>query len=180
MKVNRILLVLCLVLALLLSGCGRSLDPETQAMAEKSDAICVVKVSSVEEGQANWVGTGKGRLLKCMLYADFLGNLTELGISLNVNKSRSIFVLLDGEEDVPGPGSELLLFLNVLPGYTVREPLSGRERLAFVPCGTAGVRREPYSRENQRLLEAVRLYGRAHPRELLENATLQDGKGASQ
>ena len=172
MKVDRILLVLCLVLALLLSGCGRSLDPETQAMAEKSDAICVVQVSSVEEGQADWVGTGKGRLLRCMLYTDFLGNLTERGTSLNQNNQRSIFVLVDGEEDVPGPGSVLLLFLNVLPGYTWREPLSGRERLVFVPCGTAGVRREPYSRENQRLLEAVRRFGKAHPRELLENASL--------
>ena len=172
MKVNRILLVLCLVLALLLSGCGRSLDPETQAMAEKSDAICVVQVSSVEEGQADWVGSGKDRLLRCMLYTDFLGNLTERGISLNQNNQRSIFVLVDGEADVPGPGSVLLLFLNVLPGYTWREPMSGRERLVFVPCGTAGVRREPYDRKNQRLLEAVRLYGKKHPRELMEHAAL--------
>ena len=172
MKVNRILLVLCLVLALLLSGCGRSLDPETQAMAEKSDAICVVQISSVEEGQADWVGTGKGRLLRCMLYTDFLGNLTERGTSLNQNNQRSIFVLVDGEEDVPGPGNVLLLFLNVLPGYTWQEPMSGRERLVFVPCGTAGVRREPYDRKNQRLLEAVRLYGRKHPRELMEHAAL--------
>ena len=172
MKVYRILLVLCLVLALLLSGCGRSLDTETQAMAEKSDAICVVQVSSVEEGQADWVGTGKGRLLRCMLYTDFLGNLTERGTSLNQNNQRSIFVLVDGEEDVPGPGSVLLLFLNVLPGYTWQEPMSGRERLVFVPCGTAGVRREPYDRKNQRLLEAVRLYGKKHPRELMEHAAL--------
>lgn len=172
MKVDRILLVLCLVLALLLSGCGRSLDPETQAMAEKSDAICVVQVSSVEEGQADWVGTGKGRLLRCMLYTDFLGNLTERGTSLNQNNQRSIFVLVDGEEDVPGPGSVLLLFLNVLPGYTWQEPMSGRERLVFVPCGTAGVRREPYDRKNQRFLEAVRLYGKKHPRELMEHAAL--------
>ena len=172
MKVNRILLVLLLAPALLLSGCGRSLDPETQAMAEKSDAICVVKVSSVEEGQADWVGTGKDRLLRCMLYTDFLGNLTELGISLNQNNQRSILVLLEGEEELPGPGSMLLLFLNVLPGYTWREPLSGRERLVFVPCGTAGVLRDPYSRENQSLLEAVRRFGRAHPRELIENAAL--------
>ncbi len=141
-------------------------------MAEKSDAICVVKVFSVEEGQASWAGAGKGRLLKCLLYADFLGDLTERGISLNQNHHRSILVFVDGEEDQPRPGSELLLFLNVLPGYTWREPLSGRERLVFVPCGTAGVRREPYSRENQRLLEAVRRFGRAHPRELLENASL--------
>ena len=172
MKISRILLVLLLASALLLSGCGRSLDPETQAMAEKSDAICVVQVSSVEEGQADWVGSGKGRLLRCVVYTDFLGNLTERGTSLNQNNQRSIFVLVDGEEDVPGPGSVLLLFLNVLPGYTWREPLSGRERLVFVPCGTAGVRREPYSQENQRLLEAVRRFGKAHPRELLENASL--------
>ena len=172
MKISRILLVLLLASALLLSGCGRSLDPETQAMAEKSDAICVVQVSSVEEGQADWVGSGKDRLLRCMLYTDFLGNLTERGTSLNQNNQRSIFVLVDGEEDVPGPGSVLLLFLNVLPGYTWQEPMSGRERLVFVPCGTEGVLRDPYDRKNQRLLEAVRLYGRKHPRELMEHAAL--------
>ena len=166
-------LVLVFLLQFLLHGCGaKALDPETQAMAEKSDAICVVKVSSVEEGQASWVGAGKGRLLRCVLRTDFLGNLTELGISLNQNNQRSILVLVEGEEELPGPGSMLLLFLNVLPGYTWREPLSGRERLVFVPCGTAGVRREPYSQENQRLLEAVRRFGKAHPRELLENASL--------
>ncbi len=170
-KRNRIL-PLFLVLALLFSGCARSLDPETQAMAEKSDAICVVKVFSVEEGQASWAGAGKGRLLKCLLYADFLGDLTERGISLNQNHHRSILVFVDGEEDQPRPGSELLLFLNVLPGYTWQEPMIVRERLVFVPCGTAGVRREPYDRKNQRLLEAVRLYGKKHPRELMEHAAL--------
>ena len=172
MKISRILLVLLLAPALLLPGCGRSLDPETQAMAEKSDAICVVQVSSVEEGQADWVGSGKGRLLRCVVYTDFLGNLTERGTSLNQNNQRSIFVLVDGEEDVPGPGSVLLLFLNVLPGYTWQEPMSGRVRLVFVPYGTEGVRREPYARKNQRLLEAVRLYGKKHPRELMEHAAL--------
>ena len=49
MKARRTILTLVLFLALLLPSCGRrTLDPETLALAEASDAVCMGKVETWE------------------------------------------------------------------------------------------------------------------------------------
>ncbi|MBR5701384.1 MAG: hypothetical protein IKX47_02870 [Oscillospiraceae bacterium] len=168
---------ICLILALLfllLSGCGgKTLDANTQALVEKSDAVCLV---TVKRGEVHEVAPGNwDYLMTCLIRTDYLGNLTERGQDLNGQDHQYVFVLIEDGEYWPAEGSRLLLFLNRTEksaywrnGYMEYYPF-------YVPRLPAGLRREPADAVGLRLLEALREYGRTHPREVEENA-VYDGR----
>lgn len=166
MRIRRLLFVLLVLL--LLSGCGRTLDADTQALVEKSDAVCLV---TVKKGEVHEVAPGNwDYLMTCLIRADYLGNLTERGQDLNGQDHQYIHVLMENGDNWPGEGSRLLLFLNRTEksaywqnGYMEYYPF-------YVPRGTAGMRREPTDGKGLRLLEALREYGKQHPRETEKNA----------
>ena len=167
MRIRRLLFVLLVLL--LLSGCGRTLDADTQAVVEKCDAVCLVTVKKAEP-RFSYDGTRAVSLLLCLLRADYLGNLTERGQDLNGQDHQYIHVLMENGDNWPGEGSRLLLFLNRTEksdywqnGYMEYYPF-------YVPRGTAGMRREPTDGKGLRLLEALREYGKQHPRETEKNA----------
>ena len=156
---------ICFVLALLLMilpGCGRkTLDSGTQALVEKSDAVCLVTVKKAEP-RFSYDGTRAVSLLLCLVRADYLGNLTERGQDLNGQDHRYVYVMVEDTQDrlmdLPKAGERLLLFLNKTEdhggwGY-------GNEQF-YVPLN---LRREPTDAKGLRLLEALREYGKQHPR----------------
>ena len=168
---KRICVVLALLL-LLLPGCGRTLDANTQAMVEKCDAVCLVTVKKAEP-RFSYDGTRAVSLLLCLVRADYLGNLTERGQDLNGQDHRYVYVMVEDTQDrlmdLPKAGERLLLFLNKTEdhggwGY-------GNEQF-YVPLS---LRREPADAAGLRLLEALREYGKQHPREPEENA-VYDGR----
>lgn len=179
---KRICFVLVLLL-LILPGCGRkpTLDQKTADLIETSDAVCLVTVA---KGEAHAYGDGTcAWLMKCRVRADYLGNLSERGTDLNGQDRRYLYVLLEegwyspgGEQDWPGEGTRLLLFLNRMEkngywrsGYLEYYPF-------FAPNGAAGLRREPTDAEGIRLLKALRAYGKQNPRATLEEGAY-DGIG---
>ena len=163
---KRICVVIALLL-LLLPGCGRTLDADTQAVVEKCDAVCLVTVKKAEP-RFSYDGTRAVSLLLCLLRADYLGNLTERGQDLNGQDHRYVYVMVEDTQDrlmdLPKAGERLLLFLNKTEdhggwGY-------GNEQF-YVPLN---LRREPTDGKGLRLLEALREYGKQHPRETEKNA----------
>ena len=189
MKIRLILLALALVL--LLTSCGnRTLDPETKALADSCDAVCLGRcepwsqwysqlVPCPEGMELDGVETSDGtrwvRLLRVHLTADYFGNLTLRGTELDrFSPYYYIFVLVEGDyrgayslQDYNG-STDLLLFLDIVPGYTKRVKEGNREveYLVFTPHGTSGLR-EPRDAAGLRLLEALPVYGKANPRKLL-------------
>lgn len=177
-------IALFLAFALLLTGCGRSLDPETLALAEASEAACWVRVMErkrvpIPEGvEGNWStatdGTQWGYLAECMLMEDFFDNLAPDGMP------NRVFVLLDRDQyplevySSRHKGKSLFLYLNLIPGYTQGvEYWNGMDDVveAEYPVFTAcGIRWETLDRECLRRMEALRAYGKAHPRDLIPHA----------
>ena len=118
MKTRTFILTLFLTLALLLSACGnRSLDPETKALAEACDAICMGKVLTWEQipypeetdldlycaERAD--GSRWAVLVKLLLTADFCGSLNRREIGPGNNSRRYIFVLMNADWHQPVPDS---------------------------------------------------------------------------
>ena len=172
-------LCLCLVLLLLLSGCGsRSLDPETAALADSSDAVCRVNIVDIFD-EADETGAAVGSILYCRVLTDYLGSLTERGTELESYDRQFIFLRVSGEwrqefyawrrdPESAGKAMNLLVFLNATEERREwispwKDGVSG-EFMVFVPNGEAGLRWEPADREGLRYLEALRAYGKAHPR----------------
>ena len=151
-----------------LHGCGKKeLDDATRSLAEKSDAVCLVTVAKAEP-RFSYDGTRVQSLLKCLVRTDYLGNLTKRGQDLNGQDRRYVCVLVEDTQDrltdMPNAGEGLLLFLKKTEdhdgwGY-------GHEQF-YVPLS---LRREPADTAGLRLLEALREYGKRHPRERSENA----------
>ena len=188
------LTILTVALVLLLSACGRrTLDPETQALAEACDAVCLgrfepgsswmsLRVPGPEGTELEGVETSDGtrwvRLLRIHLTADYLGNLTPRGTDLDgFSPYYYIFVLVEEHyrdayflQDYRGR-TDLLLFLDIVPGYTypVKEGDKEVEYLVFTPHGRSGLR-EPADAAGLRLLEALPDYGKANPRKMLYHA----------
>ena len=185
MKTRRTILALFLALTLLLSACGRRLDDETQALAEACDAVCMGKVLKFEmvpypegtdldlrcvelEDGSRWA-----MLVKLRLTADFLGNLTPLGPGLGTSSYWYIFVLADADwynRTMPPHGKpERILFLDIVPGLTHWDSYMGAEDdyLVFAPHSAESVRWRTDDGEGIRFIEALRAYGKAHPRELI-------------
>ena len=181
MKTRLFILTPTIALALLLSGCKR-LDADTRALAEASDAVCMGRVESWEQVPCpeetdldlyctqRWDGSRWAVLVKLRLTADFSGNLTLKGTSY-----RYIFVLMNAGWHQPVPDSgkpERILFLDVVPGLTHRASYMGAEDdcLVFTPHNAESVRWRTDDGEGLRLIEALRAWGRAHRRELIEHA----------
>ncbi len=165
--------VILFLLMFLLHGCGgKRLDDTNQAMAEKSDAVCLVTVKKAEP-RFSYDGTRVVTLLTCLVRTDYLGNLSKRGQDLNGQDRRYVYVLVEDSQDrlmdMPKAGERLLLFLNKTEdhdgwGY-------GNEQF-YVPLS---LRREPADAAGLRLLDALQEYGREHPRERSENA-VYDGR----
>ena len=195
MRTRWIYCMLALLLLLpVLSGCGRkSLDAEPLALVENCDAVCLgrfepgstwhVQLVHAPEGtELKGVETSDGtrwvRMLRIHLTADYLGNLTLRGSDLDrFSPYWYIFVLVEGDyrdayslQDYTGM-TDLLLFLDIVPGYTHTEKVGGKEMecLVFTPHGVSGMR-EPADAADLRLLEALRTYGKANTRSLIWRA----------
>ncbi len=186
MKKRLILLTLALALTLLLPACGRSLDAETLALAEESDAVCMGKVVKCEmipypEGMdldlrcvENADGSRWAMLVKLRLTADFYGNLTYKGRGLG--GYWYIFVLADADwysREMPPHGKpERILFLDVVPGLTHWDSYLGAEDdyQVFAPHSAESVRWRTDDAEGIRLIEALRAYGKRSSRELIPHA----------
>ena len=179
MKIRRTILTLFLALTLLLSACGKRLDPETLALAEASDAVCMVRTVKTEfvpvpEGmEGSWHtaadGTNWGNLMECSLMEDFFDNLGQAG------RTARVFVLLDSgqyPQMLYGPqkkGKTLFMYLNLVPGYTQR--VQGWDGEEEYPVFTAGaIRWETLDRKCLRRMKAIRAWGRANPRKLPSRA----------
>ena len=183
-----------LLLLLVLSGCGRKgLDAETLDLVESCDAVCLGRfepgstwssqlVRAPEGVELKGVETSDGtrwvRMLRIRLTADYFGNLTTRGTALDrFSPYWYIFLLVDWDyrdvyslRDYMGR-TDLLLFLDIVPGYTHTEKVGDRETeyLVFTPHGASGLR-EPADAAGLRLLEALRTYGKENARALIWRA----------
>ncbi len=181
-----------LVLALLPACGSRTLDAETKALADSCDAVCLGRFEPAVwysqlvhcpegmelEGTETSDGTRWVRLLRVHLTADYFGNLSPRGTELDRFSPYYYIFLLVGEDyrdvyslrDYSGR-TDLLLFLDIVPGYTqrVKEGSKEGEYLVFTPHGSTGLR-EPSDAAGLRLLDALRSYGRANRRELIPHA----------
>lgn len=183
MKTRWVLLLLLLIPSLLLPGCGqRGLDAETQALAEASDAVCMVQFRVTELVQApdglegNWQTTQDGtkwaHLLTFRLTADFFGNLTSRGIFFK-GSCGYIYILADLDlyrEIMSSKSQDLLLFLDILPGYTHQPGYANRKYLVFRVHGPDGAGKKITDKNGLRLLDALRAYGKDNPRKLIPYA----------
>ena len=188
MKAYRTILALFLILALLLPGCGRKLDPDTRALAEACDAVCTGKVVSWEmipypEGTNFDLycaerpdGTRWAMLVKLRLMADFYGNLTPKGTGLGAYSYWYIFVLADADwqrRPIPPYGKpERILFLDIVPGLTHWDSYLNAEDdyLVFAPHSAESMRWRTDDGEGIRFIEALRAYGKRNSRELIPHA----------
>ena len=168
MKTRIILSALAL---LLLSACGRRLDPETQALAEESGVICLVRVKDVEPGDGYCI-------LKCQVREDYLGNLTKWGRDLNADNfpPSYLYVLVEGELDLENSQQKskntlaLTLFLKHDPEERVYSISRWGEFRVFLSAGKNALRwGGPVDAEGLRLRDALRAYGKAHSREPVKN-----------
>jgi len=160
------LFCILLLLFLLLPGCGRKLDPETLALAEASDAVCLAAMKDVEVIPAP-EGSGRDYLLTCRVKEDYLGSLTvinEIGtvlywrpeILLTEEEFRA-FGAAYRERSQPGGNTELTLFLKL-----------SADGSTFIPAGENALRWGGHTdAAGVRLREALRAYGNKHPREWL-------------
>lgn len=195
MRTRWLYCMLALLLLLpVLSGCGRKgLDAETLGLVESCDAVCLgrfepgstwhVQLVHAPEGtELKGVETSDGtrwvRMLRIHLTADYLGNLTLRGTDLDrFSPYWYIFVLVEGDyrevyslQEYRGR-TDLLLFLDIVPGYTYTVKVGDKEMecLVFTPHGASGLR-EPADAASLRLLEALRTYGKANARALIYRA----------
>ena len=161
MRIRRLLFVL-LVLLLLLPGCGRTLDAETTALIEASDAVCLAAVKDVEVVPAP-ESSGRGYIMK----EDYLGSLTKINAIGTILYWRPEVLLTEEEfrafgaeyrKRFPADGNtELTLFLKL-----------SADGVTFVPAGENALRwGGPSDAAGVRLREALRAYGNKHPREWL-------------
>ena len=175
-KIRWIYPMIALLLLPVLSGCGRrGLDAGTLNLVESGDAVCLGRfepgstwylqlVRAPEGVELEGVETSDGtrwvRMLRIHLTADYLGNLTLRGTDLDrFSPYWYIFVLVEGDyrdvyslQDYTGR-TDLLLFLDIVPGYTHTERVGGKETecLVFTPHGASGLR-EPADAASLRLL----------------------------
>ena len=175
MRIRRLLFVL-LVLHLL-PGCGRravpALDPESVRLAETADAVGLAGI----RGYNSEVSEDGTIVLECKALQDFLGSLTDRGTALGPDEDRAFFLRVeDGwfqEEAMArlraGEPWRLLLFLRVTGERREQfdRELGKGEYAVFVPNGEAGLRWEPGDAEGLRYRQALREYGKTHPREPL-------------
>ncbi|MBR3556882.1 MAG: hypothetical protein IKN89_13315 [Oscillospiraceae bacterium] len=155
-----------LLIVLLLPGCGRKLDPETLALIEASDAVCLASVRDIRRIPAP-EEEGWAYLLTCRVKEDYLGSLTvinEIGTILYwrpevllTEEEYRAFVPEYRERSRPGGNTELTLFLKL-----------SEDGVTFVPAGENALRwGGPSDTAGIRLREALQAYGNKHPQEWL-------------
>ena len=163
MRIRRLLFVLLVLL--LLSGCGRTLDADTQALIEASDAVCLAKMQDVRRIPAP-VGDGWAYLLTCRVEEDYLGSLTKYEDEA-ILSWRPEVLLTEAEFRAfgeafrrrwqPSGNTELTLFLKL-----------SADGVTFVPAGENALRwGGPTDAAGIRFREVLRAYGNKHPREWL-------------
>ena len=170
MKTRHILLVLFLALALLLPGCGKTLDAETLALMEASDAMCRV------EAKLYTYPYGDTVVLECRVKEDYLGNISTRGQDLNWYDRVYVYVEVEEEWYTAMRkeyyGYDLILFLDLL-----EEEYRGGKWNLFVPHGgEESIRLEGRDGAGIRYMEALSAYGKKHPREA-EGWTFQYPEG---
>ena len=157
MKTRRIL-ALFLALALLLHGCGeKTLDAETLALMEASDAVCRVEARLYTYSNGDVV-------MECRVKEDYLGNISTRGQDLNFYDRVYVYVEVDEAWYTAMRkeyyGHDLILFLDLRE----EEYRDSRWHL-FVPHGGEGsIRFEGRDGAGLRYLEALGDYGKKHPR----------------
>lgn len=167
MMCSKRLFCILLLLLLLLPGCGRKLDPETLALIEGSDAVCLASVRDIQRIPAP-EEEGWAYLLTCRVKQDYLGSLTKINAIGTILYWRPEVLLTEEEfrafgaeyrKRFPADGNtELTLFLKL-----------SADGVTFVPAGENALRwGRPSDVAGVRLREALRAYGNKHPREWLE------------
>ncbi len=160
------LIVLALALVLLLTSCGGRLDPETLALAEESDIICLARIRHVDNAPNIYRVPGSGYcIFKCQVEADYLGNLTPW--------SSNLYVLLNGADldmdayrDKTKGIFQVFLFLKHDPEDAVYHVRGWGEFRVFVPAGKNAIRWGGIlDGKGLRLQDALRAYGKQHPGE---------------
>ena len=158
---------LILLLLLFLPGCGqKTLDAETAALADASDAVCLAAMKDVEVIPAP-EGSGRDYLLTCRVKEDYLGSLTKTQENGTVLYWRPEILLTEEEfrafgaayreRSQWGGNTELTLFLKL-----------SEDGVAFVLAGENALRWSgPSDAAGIRLRDALRAYGNKHPREWL-------------
>ena len=169
MKRSVLVAALALALALLLPGCGKTLDADTMALMEASDAVCRVEAKLYTYSNGDVV-------MECRVKEDYLGNISTRGQDLNFYDR--VYVYVEVEEAWYTAmrkeyyGHDLILFLDLRE----EEYRDGRWHL-FVPHGGEGsIRFEGRDGAGLRYLEALGDYGKKHPREA-ESWTFQYPEG---
>ena len=170
------LFALFFLLMFFLHGCaGKTLDGETEALIEASDAVCLAEA---REGGTSY---DRKTVMALTVREDYLGNISTLGQDAHRDDRVTVYVAVDHDwyirvfkawkEESGKYTLRLILFLDVWEeDYMDGRPL-------FVPLGGEGtIRRETRDGAGLRYLEALRTYGKKHPREA-ESWTFQYPEG---
>ena len=153
------------LLMFFLHGCaGRTTDAETTKLIEASDAVCLAEATG---GSTSY---DQKTVMALTVREDYLGSISTLGQDVHRDDRVTVYVAVDHdwyirvfkawEEESGKYTLRLILFLDVWEeDYMDGRPL-------FVPHGGEGsIRRETRDGAGLRYLEALRSYGKAHPRE---------------
>ena len=152
------------LLMFFLHGCGKAPDGETTALIEASDAVCLAEATG---GSASY---DRKTVMALTVREDYLGSISTLGQDAHRDDRVTVYVAVDHdwyirvfkawEEESGKYTLRLILFLDVWEeDYMDGRPL-------FVPHGGEGtIRRETRDGAGLRYLEALRAYGKTHPRE---------------
>ena len=160
------LFALFFLLMFFLHGCGQKLDPETAALAEASDAVCLAAAGKSETSY------DQKTVMPLTVSEDYLGNISTLGRDLHPDDRVTVYVAVDHDwyirvflpwvEEARNSRLRLrlVLFLDVweedfVDGHPLFVPHGGEESILRESRDAAGLR----------YLEALRAYGKAYPRE---------------
>ena len=159
------LFALFFLLMFFLHGCaGKAPDGETTALIEASDAVCLVTAGTSKTSY------DQKTVMPLTVCEDYLGNLSTLGRDLHPDDRVTVYVAVDHDwyirvflpwmEEARNSRLRLVLFLDVweedfIDGYPLFVPHGGEETILRESRDAAGLR----------YLEALRSYGKAHPRE---------------
>ena len=181
-------LVLVFLLQFLLHGCrANALDPETQAMAEDSDAVCFADVDTAYiYSHGDWEPRGDRTVLRCEVREDFLGDISTRGRDVNRNDGVIVYVAVDSDwftrvykplhKQDPSLGLILFLDLQEEDYQDGKWDERGKWDLFVLHGGEENIRWETKDGAGLRYLEALRAYGKKHP-QAAESWTFQYPEG---
>ena len=158
------LFALFFLLMFFLHGCAKTPDAETRERIEASDAVCLAAAGKSKTSY------DQKTVMPLTVCEDYLGNLSTLGRDLHPDDRVTVYVAVDHDwyirvflpwmEEAGNSRLRLVLFLDVweedfIDGYPLFVPHGGEETILRESQDAAGLR----------YLEALRAYGRQHPRE---------------